>query len=54
MKVKARVAGLPVFRTRAPDAVVRGAACFAGVATGWWPSVEEAPSPPLDEAAPSQ
>ena len=54
MKVKARVAGLPVFRTRAPDAVVRGAACFAGVATGWWASVGEAPSPPLDEATPSQ
>ncbi len=50
MRTKTEVVDLPVLRTRAPDAVVRGAVSLAGVAAGWWPSVEEAPTPPLEEA----
>ena len=52
MKAKAELGDLPVLRTQAADAVVRGAASFAGVAAGWWPSIEEAPAPPLEEASP--
>ena len=52
LRVKAQVAGLPLFRAREPDAVARGAAAFAGVAVGWWPGVEQAPLTPLDEVAP--
>ncbi|MDP8992297.1 MAG: FGGY family carbohydrate kinase [Actinomycetota bacterium] len=52
MRVKAQVGDLPVLRTRSPDAVARGAACFAGVAGQWWGSVEDAPRPPLEEAGP--
>ncbi len=50
MRTKAQMADLPVLRTSAPDAAVRGAAAFAGVAAGWWPSVDKAPTPPFQEA----
>ncbi len=49
MKAKSKVADLAVLRARVPDAVVRGAACLAGVAAGAWSSVEEAPTSPLEE-----
>ncbi len=49
MKAKSKMADVAVLRATAPDAVVRGAACFAGVAAGAWPSVEEAPTSPLEE-----
>ncbi len=49
METKAAMTDLPVFRSGVPDAVVHGAACFAGVAAGTWATVEEAPVSPLDE-----
>ena len=49
MRAREAALDLPVLRTRAPEAVARGAAAFAGVAAGWWPSAEEAPAPPLEE-----
>jgi xylulokinase len=51
METKATMTDLPVFRSRVPDAVVHGAACFAGVAAGAWATVEEAPASALDEPA---
>jgi xylulokinase len=52
MRVKAEMAEPPVLRARVPDAVARGAACFAGAAAGAWPSVAEAPAPDMDEVEP--
>lgn len=52
MRTKAAMADLAVFRARAPDVVAHGAACFAGVAAGAWPSVGEAPTVPTDEVGP--
>jgi len=49
MEAKATLTDLPVFRTRVPDAVIHGAACFAGVAAGAWPGVDQAPTSPMDE-----
>ncbi len=49
MEAKARMADLPVFRARLTDAVAHGAACFAGVAAGAWPTVGQAPTAPMDE-----
>ena len=49
METKATMSELRVLRSRVPDAVVHGAACFAGVAAGAWATVEEAPASPLDE-----
>jgi len=48
MRAKARLANGPVLRARGPDAVARGAACFAGVAAGAWPTVKEAPAAATD------
>lgn len=52
MRTKASMADLPVLRVRAPDAVARGAASFAGVALGAWPSVAQAPAPDTEEVKP--
>jgi len=52
MKTKATMADLRVFRSRAPDVVAHGAACFAGVAAGAWPSLSEAPTVPTEEVEP--
>ncbi len=49
MQTKAAMTDLRVFRSGVPDAVVHGAACFAGVAAGAWATVEEAPASPLHE-----
>ena len=49
MRAKAQVADVPVVRTRAPEAVARGAATLAGVAAGWWTDAGAAPVPPLEE-----
>ena len=40
---------LPVVRSGATEAVARGAALYAGVAAGWWPTVQAAPAPPALE-----
>ncbi|MBW3614612.1 MAG: hypothetical protein KY439_04780 [Actinobacteria bacterium] len=45
---KARYSELPVWRSPATEAVARGAALFAGVAAGWWPSTGEAPAVALE------
>lgn len=47
-RAKASALALPVLRSAAPDAVARGAAVFAGVAAGWWPSTARAPAPRLE------
>ncbi|MDP9070307.1 MAG: FGGY family carbohydrate kinase [Actinomycetota bacterium] len=48
MQAKAGASSLPVFRAATEQAVARGAAVFAGVAAGWWPSTPDAPAPPLE------
>jgi xylulokinase len=45
---KAALAGVPVWRSTAPEATARGAALAAGAAAGWWPSPADGPAPPLD------
>jgi xylulokinase len=40
--------GVEVWRCCAPEAVVRGAALYAGVAAGWWPAVGSGPQPGLE------
>jgi xylulokinase len=45
MEIKARLSPQPVAVPRIAEAAGRGAALFAGVAAGWWPSVEAAPAP---------
>jgi xylulokinase len=45
LAAKAALVGVPVSRSTATEAVARGAAVFAGVAAGWWPSVAAAPTP---------
>ncbi|HET9444334.1 MAG TPA: FGGY family carbohydrate kinase [Acidimicrobiales bacterium] len=52
MEAKAALASLPVWRSRATEAVARGAALFGGVAAGWWPAAEEAPMPGLVRVSP--
>jgi xylulokinase len=47
MDAKARRVPLPVWRSTAGEAVARGAAVFAGMAAGWWPSPTAAPRPDL-------
>jgi xylulokinase len=51
LSAKAELAPLPVWRST-PDAAARGAAVFAGVAAGWWPSPAAAPPPPLQPIDP--
>jgi len=43
LRVKAAALPVPVVRSGARSAVARGAALHAGVAAGWWPSVDDAP-----------
>jgi sugar (pentulose or hexulose) kinase len=45
---RAKVAAMPVpvVRSTVSAAVASGAALYAGLAAGWWASVEEAPTPP--------
>ena len=50
-RAKAARGSLPVVRSSVGEAVARGAAVFAGVAAGWWPSAAEAPRPPVSEPA---
>ena len=45
VEAKAAAGHLPVVRSAARQPVARGAALFAGVAAGWWPSVDAAPPP---------
>ncbi|HEX2043241.1 MAG TPA: FGGY family carbohydrate kinase [Acidimicrobiales bacterium] len=44
---KAERVPVPVWRSTAGEAVARGAAAFAGMAAGWWPSPAAAPRPDL-------
>ena len=52
LRAKAELVPVPLWRATVADAVPRGAALYAGVAAGWWPSTEDAPQPevsrPLD------
>ncbi|HVM04954.1 MAG TPA: FGGY family carbohydrate kinase [Acidimicrobiales bacterium] len=52
LRAKAAEAGVPVVRSSVAEAVARGAAVFAGVAAGWWPSAAHAPRPPVSGPAP--
>ena len=51
MRAKASASPRPVCRAGTEEAVARGAAVFAGVAAGWWPGPQEAPSPPVEAVA---
>jgi xylulokinase len=42
----------PVWRSGAQEAVARGAALWAGVAAGWWPSPEAGPQVPRERVIP--
>lgn len=53
LQVKATIGDVPVWRTTTPEAAARGAALTAGVAAGWWPSVQEGPAAPLEEIEPA-
>jgi xylulokinase len=49
--LQAKAAARPeveLWRCCAPEAVVRGAALYAGVAAGWWPAVGSGPQPCLE------
>ncbi len=43
LRAKAAVLPVPVVRSTVGSAVARGAALYAGVAAGWWASVEDGP-----------
>lgn len=45
LRAKAARLGVPVLRSTVASAVARGAALHAGVAAGWWASVDVAPTP---------
>lgn len=47
LRAKAAAGHLPVVRSTAEEPAARGAAVFAGVAAGWWPSAGAAPRPDL-------
>ena len=51
LRAKATAMPVPVVRSTVGSAVARGAALYAGVAAGWWSSVEDAPRPPEARAA---
>lgn len=53
LQVKAAIGDVPVWRTTTREAAARGAALTAGVAAGWWPSVEEGAAAPLEEIEPA-
>lgn len=46
LRAKARTGFVPVVRSTVGEAVARGAAVYAGVAAGWWPTPAEAPPAP--------
>ena len=46
LRAKAAALPVPVVRSTVGSTVARGAALHAGVAAGWWPSVDDAPTPP--------
>ncbi len=48
LETKAALGRLPVLRSTAGEPAARGAALFAGVAAGWWQSVDDAPAPGLE------
>jgi sugar (pentulose or hexulose) kinase len=50
---KAAALAIPVVRSGVESAVARGAALYAGVAAGWWPSVAEAGSPSSQNGYPA-
>ena len=50
MRLKREAIDLPLLRPRTAHAAARGAAVFAGVAAGWWPSAGSAPPPAMDPA----
>ena len=50
LAAKAAAAGVPVVRSPMAEAAARGAALAAGVAAGWWATVDAGPTPPLDPA----
>lgn len=50
LRAKARTGLVPVVRSTVGEAVARGAAVYAGVAAGWWPTPADAP-PPTDGPA---
>ncbi|MFC0527659.1 FGGY family carbohydrate kinase [Phytohabitans kaempferiae] len=45
LAAKRRAVAMPLVRAHTAEAVARGAALFGGVAGGWWPAAEAAPSP---------
>lgn len=45
LRAKAAALPVPVVGSPVASAAARGAALYAGVAAGWWPSVGEAPAP---------
>lgn len=49
LQVKAAIGHVPVWRTTTREAAARGAALTAGVAAGWWPSVQQGTGTPLEE-----
>lgn len=49
LQAKADVGSGSVWRTTTREAAARGAALMAGVAAGWWPSVQAGPGTPLEE-----
>ena len=53
LQVKAATGNVPVWRTTTGEAAARGAALTAGVAAGWWPSVQEGAAAPLEEIEPA-
>jgi xylulokinase len=46
LRAKAAAVPVPVVHSATGSAVARGAALYAGVAAGWWPSPAAAPTPP--------
>lgn len=46
---KSEVCPVPVWRSTTEEAAARGAAVYAGVAGGWWPSPAEAPRVELEQ-----
>ncbi len=48
---KSEVCPLSVWRSTTDEAAARGAAVYAGVAAGWWPSPTQAPRVELEEIA---
>lgn len=50
-QIKAALSPHPLYLPVVTEAAGRGAALFAGVAAGWWPSVDAAPAPALQPVA---